>query len=398
MLLLWWPNLSAATQTTSAPSPAQTSASRYFYTLQATQDTDLAALEKAAESFVGLVTFRVRIVKEEENYAIRIGKSPQSDELEALIPSLKSVGFWTAALLYMPTDKEEVVKIITPGLPESSRQPDQPYLLQTQQDKPPAVARRMSELFPRETELSRLARLKKAMDKEPPGEGDAVIKRAWEIYRHGSLMTACELFESAQNLPGVEREALRGLAHCFLQIGNYEEAIALFSWLIPKDADPEQNRSRLVEALFKAGKFDTALEEAYHLNEAQALQWKKLISASKEKIEMEQIQKRYDPKKPEEFVEKYRGYLERCLIIDSFLTAAKDLAPAKNEAALRLYNQILDACAGQWDVKLSAYTSLMQNLPLEITRAHIDQELKRINLPSDYREKLLAKLAQSSRH
>lgn len=395
-MLLGWTALSVANPPPSAPPPAQLAAPLYFYTLQIAQESDLATLEKSVGSFSRLVTFRSRIVKEGDSYAIRIGKSLHSDELEALVPSLKSVGFWTAGVLYLETDKEEVVYTINPELPESINQPQfQTHLLQARQDKLPVVSRRMTELFPREAELSRLARLNKSMDKDLPEEGDALISRAWEAYRHGSLTTACELFERAQNLPEARREALRGLAHCFLQIGNYQEAIDLFTWLIQKGEEPEQNRTRLVESLFKAGKLESALEEAHHLDEAQALQWRRLISKRQQEIETARIRKRYDPEKPEEFVQKYRDYLDRCLLTETFLTAAKDMAPSKNETAARLYNQLLDACDGRWDVRLSAYLGLMQILPTETMRHRIGQELERINLPSGYREKLLAGLEQS---
>lgn len=392
-ILLGWTATSVAAQSISAPNIPQSEKEQAasFYTLQINQEGDLAALEKAADYFTQLVPLRTRIVKQGEIYVIRIGKSSQSDELEAHISALKSNGFWNAAILYMPTDNEAVAKVINPEQPESANQPlHQPYLLQARQDETPTVARRMGEIFPNEIEISRLSRLKREMDEKPPEESGALIQRAWETYRHGSLTSACELFESAQTLPGVEQEALRGLAHCFLQMGNYEEAVALLTWFIQKGVKPEETRTLLVEALFKAGQFDSAQKEAHLLEEAQARQWRALICRTQQDIELVRVQKGYDPKNPETFVEKYRVYMEQCLLPDTFLTAAKDLMTAKNAAAAQLFEQLLDACGGRWDVKLSAYIGLMQILPPEIIRPRIDRELERLNLPSDYRVKLLA--------
>lgn len=387
-----------AIQAESGPSTVQPTTEKpdFFYTLQVDQGSDLAALEKMADSFAQLFPLRVRIVKEGENYAIRIGKSLQSDELETRLSTLKSVGFWTAVILYIPSDEAEVAKVINPELPESIDQPkDQPYLLRARQEESPIVARRRNEIFPTEIELSRLYRMKKTSNTEPPEEeSGTIIQRAWEAYRHGSLASACELFESAQTLPGVEQEALRGLAHCFLQMGNYEEAIALLTWFIQKKVKPEENRTLLVEALFKAGKYDSALVEAHHLEEAQARQWNALISTAQREVELARARKHYDPKKPEAFVEKYRKYLDQCLLSDTFLTAARDLVTAKNTAAAPLFEQLLDACDGRWDIKLSSYIGLIQILPPEIIRPRINRELERINIPSDYREKLLANITK----
>ncbi len=395
LILLSWTGASIAAQPESGLVSAQTVAkdSSSSFTLQIEQEGDLATLEKTAHYFARLLSLRTRIVKEGGNYVIRIGKALRSDELEAHIPTLNSVGFWTVTMLYVQTDMEELVKVISPELAESLSQPqrqDQPYLLQSRQEELPKVARRMSELFPAEIEISRLSRLRDAMDKEPPGEGGVLIQRAWEAFHHGSLVDACELFESVQKFSGVEQEALRGLAHCFLRMGNYDQAITLFSWFIEKGVKPEENRVLLVEALFKAGRLDSAQEEANHLEEMQARQWRGLISTAKKNIELERVKKLYDPKNPEAFVEKYRSYMDQCLLSDTFLAAAKDLMAVKNEAAAHILEQLLDACAGHWDVKLSAFTGLMQILPPEIMSPRIDRELERINLPSDYREKLLA--------
>ncbi|TRX03590.1 tetratricopeptide repeat protein [Candidatus Methylobacter oryzae] len=364
-----------------------------FYTLQIEQEGDLATLEKTARYVARLLSLRTRIVKDGGNYVIRIGKSLRSDELEAHIPSLNSVGFWAVSMLDVHTDTEELVKVISPELPESASQTQrhyQPYLLQSRQEALPKVERRMGELFPAEIEISRLIRLRDAMDKEQPGESSVLIQRAWEALHHGSIVDACELFESVQKLPGVEQEALRGLAHCFLRMGNYDQAITLFSWLIEKGIRPEENRVLLVEALFKANKLDSAQEEADHLEEMQARQWRGLISTAKRDIELARVKKLYDPKNPEAFVTKYQSYMDQCLLSDTFLAAAKDLMAVKNEAAARILEQLLDSCAGHWDVKLSAFTGLMQILPPEMMSPRIDRELERINLPFDYREKLLA--------
>lgn len=395
LILLSCTGASIAAQPESGLVSAQTVAkdSNSSYTLQIKQEGDLATLEKTAHYFARLLSLRTRIVKEGGSYVIRIGKSLRSDELEAHIPTLNSVGFWTVTMLYVQTDMEELVKVIGPELAESANQPqrqDQPYLLQSRQEELPKVARRMSELFPAEIEISRLSRLRDAMDKEPPGESGALIQRAWEAFHHGSLVDACELFESVQKFPGVEQEALRGLAHCFLRMGNYDQAITLFSWFIEKEVKPEENRVLLVEALFKAGRLDSAQEEANHLEEMQARQWRGLISTAKKNIELERVKKLYDPKNPEAFVEKYQVYMEQCLLSDIFLTAAKDLMAVKNEAAAHILEQLLDTCAGHWDVKLAAFSGLMQILPTEIMSPRIDRELERINLPSDYREKLRA--------
>lgn len=398
-VFLGWTATSAATEPKSNPVPAQPAAEEpaSFYTLQVQPEGDLAVLEKTADYFTGLTSLRTRIVKEEGSYVIRIGKSLQSGELEAYIPTLESAGFLTATLLYIPDGQEEVTKVISPELPEfvSHSQPQhQPYLLQARQEDSPAAARRMSELFPTEISLSRMRRLKEAMDKEAPEESAALIQRAWEAFRHGSIVSACELFENAQTLPGVEQEALRGLAHCFLRMGNYEESIALLTWFIKQGVKPEEAHTLLVEALFKAGKLDAAQEEANLLEEAQARQWRALISTTKKENELARIKKLYDPKNPEAFVKMHQTYMEQCLLPDTFLTATKDLMSAKSEAAAHLLEQLLDACNGHWNIKLSAYIGLMQILPPEIMRARIHQELERRNLPSDYRKKLLASAAK----
>lgn len=395
LVLLSWTTASVAAQPESglASSQAVAKDSGSSYTLQIEQEGDLAALEKTAHYFARLLSLRTRIVKDGGNYVIRIGKSLRSDELEAHIPTLHSVGFWAVTMLYVQTDMEELVKVISPELAESANQPQrqhQPYLLQSRQEALPKVERRMGELFPAEIEISRLIRLRDAMDKEQSGESSALIQRAWEAFQHGSLVDACELFENVQKLPGVEQEALRGLAHCFLRMGNYDGAITLFNWFINKGVRPEENRALLVEALFKAGRLDSAQEEANHLEEMQARQWRGLIATAKKDIELARVKKLYDPKKPEAFVAKYQSYMDQCLLSDIFLAAAKDLMAVKNEAAARVLEQLLDACAGHWDVKLSAFIGLMQILPPEIMSPRIDRELERITLPSDYREKLLA--------
>ncbi len=357
-----------------------------FYTLQIEQGSNLTDLEKTADYIAQIVPLRVRIVKEGDGYVIRRGKFFQSDELEAHAVTLKSVGFSGAIILYIQTGKEQVAKISNPEAPESAEQPlDQPLLLRARQVELHDANRRSNEYSPAGAEISRILH----PQQETQGETGSPIQRAWEAYRHGSLAIACGLFESAQIHPDTKQEALRGLAHCRLQTGKYEDAIALATELLKEGVQPDETRSILVEALFKAGKYESALKEARLMNEAQSRQWTALITATETAKKLSDVRKRYDPKHPELFLAEHLAELEQCLVSDIFLSAAQDLSAAKNKAAVPLFERLLDFCGGHWEIRLPAYIGLIQILPSETMRPRIDRELERKNLPPDYRRKLL---------
>ncbi len=385
-VLLNWASLAQAIQPTYEPYAAQPEAepetTDSFYTLQIERSNDLAALEKTADYITQIIPLRVRIVKEDEGYVIQSGKCLQSIELENYIAALKSVGFSEATIIYIQTDKDEVVKVLNPGASESAGQlQDQPHLLHAQQEKPPSVLRRMSEIFPAETIISRMRRLEKEVSQDTQIEKDLLIQRAWEAYRHGSA-TACDLFDRAQTYPKADQEASRGFAYCFLQMGKYEEAINLLSGLLQDGVKPEETRALLVEALFKAGRYDSALKETHLLEETQARQWSAIISTTKREAELAHTRKRYDPANPKTFVEE----LDYCPLSNAFLTAIQGLLASKNKAAIPLFERLIDVCGWRWDIKLSAYIGLMQTLPPEKLRASIDQELELKSLLPDYRE------------
>lgn len=395
-ILLAWPlHVMAVPSEQALPSAqAKTEKPATFFTLQIDQGNDLVALEKTANYITQFLPLKIRIVKEEGyGYAVRSGKTLRGSDLEAYIDILKSVGVEYTDILNIQSSKENVVKIINPDAPESVDQTrDQANILDMRREENPDVVRRMSEIFPGGTEeLSRQQRLNKQSGKEAPKDSGALIQNAWEAYQHGSLEIACELFEKAKKQPEVKQEASQGLAHCFFQMGKYKEAIVLLTELLQNGVKPEETRTLLVEALFKTGKYDSALEAAHLLPEARAQQWSALISKIKNKDDVERIRKQYNSKNPEAFIDEHQAYLKQCLLSDIFLTAAWDLVKTKNnKAAAPLFEQLVNACDGQWDTKLSAYAGLMQTMPPGMLLLKLDRELALKNLPPDYSRKLLA--------
>ncbi len=370
---------------TAQPEAVPEKTDTFFYTLQIEQGNDLAALEKTADYITQIIPLRVRIVKEDEGYVIRSGKLLQGIELEDYVTTLKSVGFSDATIIYIPADNEKVIKVLNPGASESAgRLQNQPYLLRTQQEESPSVSRHMSEIFPAETIISRMSRLEKEVSQDTKIEKDLLIQRAWEAYRHGSA-TACDLFDRAQTYPKADQEASRGFAYCFLQMGKYEEAINLLTELLHDGVKQEETRTLLVEALFKAGRYDSALDEAHFLEESQAQQWSAIISANKRAADLAHSHKRYDLENPKTFAEE----LGQCLLSNAFLTAMQGLLTAKNEESTALFKRLLNVCDGKWGIKIPTYIRLIQALPLERLPSLIDQKLVHKGLPPDYREKLL---------
>ncbi len=363
----------------------------FFYSLQIDQGSDFAELEKKADYIAQILPLRVRIVKVGDGYAVRCGKPLQANEFEAHLATLKAVGIPDAEIIYVQAGQEDVVKTVNPDAPEFADQAkDQKHLLHAQQEKGQDATRRMSEIYPGDTEFSRLQRLNKQMDREIQANSGTLVRDAWEAYRHGSLETACELFERAQTQPETKQEGSWGLAHCFLQRSKYKEAIALLAELLQKGVKPEETRPLLMEALLKAGEYDAALEEAHFLRDGQAQQWIALIAKTKKTDGLALARNRYNPENPKAFIDENRAFLDQCLLPDIFITVAWDLLKAKNKAATPVFERLFNVCDGQWETKLSAYTGLAQLMPPEMLLPIIDRELALKNLPPGYSRKLLA--------